>query len=73
MSPSNTVEAAVPDLLLCVKRGGPRKPFCSPGKSHMFKRKVLSGRCNSVFTSVTYSVSFVQGLDSPCLLIIHGC
>lgn len=32
MSPSNTVEAVVPDCLLSVKRYGPRKPFCSPGK-----------------------------------------
>lgn len=73
MSPSNTVEAVIPDFLLYVKRDGPRKPFCSPGKSHMFKRKVLAGCCNSVFTSVIYSVGFVQGLDSPSLRIIRGC
>lgn len=65
MSSSYTVEAVVPGFLLCVKRDG-------PVKSHTFKRKVLSEHCNSVFTSVTYSLGFVQGLDSPRLFITQG-
>lgn len=71
MFPSDIVAAVGSGFLLCVKRGqgsgSPRKQFRSRGQEQC----LMSGRCNVAFNTVTCTLGFLQGLDSPRLPIDH--